>query len=388
MPRSTFNQHLSEITDLRHRLHTIAELSGHEKKTADTIRRFLKKNGADEVATGIGGQGILATFKGEKNESSILLRAELDALPIPERAEDIDYISRNEGVAHKCGHDGHMAILCGVAKSIGESKSGRGTVYLLFQPSEETGEGAKRVLDDSRVGDLDPDYCFALHNLPGYPEGQIVVRDGVFAAASLGLIVSLQGSTSHAASPEQGNSPAPALAHLIESFSSIPQYKIPIGSAARVTVVHARLGERAFGTSPADAVLMATLRTFDDNHLDTLRNHCLQLVRGVAESRRLEFHCETTERFSATVNHREAVSVVRRAADRAGFPLIEKKEPFGWSEDFGRFTDRFRGALFGLGAGEDQPPLHAESYDFPDAIIPAGVEMFMNIIDTVGSGRE
>lgn len=374
------DRHLSELTELRHHLHSIAEVSGREQETAARIKEYLESTSVDEIVTGVGGNGLLAIFEGRRDQPRILLRCELDALPIKDKIDGTDYRSRTEGVGHKCGHDGHMAILCGVAKVLSEVKRSRGTVCLLFQPSEENGKGAEEVLNDPKFERFRPDFCFALHNLPGFTKHEIVVRDEVFASASVGLTVKLQGATSHAASPEKGNSPALAMAHLISTLSAAPQFQVPMNEAAKLTVVHSTLGERAFGTSPGEAAVMATLRTYNDKHLEKLKKHCSRIAKGIAGAYKLEYKCEFTEYFRATVNNPEAVKVIRNAADRAGLPLKEKGEPFGWSEDFGHFTKAYKGALFGLGAGAHHPSLHAESYDFPDDIIPTGVQIFVDII--------
>ena len=201
------NLDLNEIIELRHTLHQRAEVSNEEKETAATIASWLEKYAPDRLMTDIGGRGIAARYTGRGDGPHVLIRCELDGLPIPETGE-MEYFSRNEGASHKCGHDGHMAILAGLEQSLTREPPGKGSVTLLFQPAEETGEGARRVVEDKTFAGLQPDYAFALHNLPGYEEGEIVVSEGVFASASRGIIVRLQGDTSHAAEPQQGRSPA------------------------------------------------------------------------------------------------------------------------------------------------------------------------------------
>jgi len=145
-----------------------------------------------------------------------------------------------------------MAIVAGLAERLHTHRPESGSVILLFQPAEETGEGADRVLSDSKFDQIQPDYVLALHNLPGYPLGQIIVREGVFASASSGLRIHLKGKTSHAAEPETGNSPALAVAQLIQVLSSIPQYYTSLHEPAQATVIHAKVGDVAFGTSPGE----------------------------------------------------------------------------------------------------------------------------------------
>ncbi|HET6528600.1 MAG TPA: amidohydrolase [Balneolaceae bacterium] len=379
------DQHVQQLIELRHKLHSIAEVSGSESKTADVIADFLKKTSPDSLQTGVGGEGILATYEGRSDHPHILLRCELDALPIPD-VNEVDYRSKTEGTGHKCGHDGHMSILCGAACWLQNEKPDA-TVTLLFQPAEETGQGAKWMMGDEKFKKLQPDYCFALHNLPGYKKHQIVVKDDVFAAASTGLTVDFKGQTSHAAHPEEGKSPALALAQFIQSISSVPQFVTAMNKSAKVTVVHAAMGELAFGTSPGKGTVSATLRAWQNETLELLKEECLQLAGGLAETYMLEVSHEWREAFSSTINSAEAVGVIKSAAEALEFEMKEKEYPFEWSEDFGRFINKIPGAMFGLGAGKDHPPLHAQDYDFPDDIISTGISMFIQIIKEVNEGK-
>lgn len=378
------DQHLDELKELRHRLHSIAEVSGEEQETSRFIIDFLKKTDPDHLKTDIGGNGILATYEGKKDGPHILIRCELDALPIADEI-DQEYQSETEGVGHKCGHDGHMSIVCGVAKLLQQESLESGKVTLLFQPSEETEEGAQRVIKDPEFKTLSPDYCFALHNLPGFKEGQIVLKEDVFAAASVGLIVSFEGSTAHASHPEQGRSPALAMAQTVQAFSAAPQFYSPLEGAAKVTVIHATLGERAFGTSPGKATVMATLRTYNEELLEHLKDKCIQIAEKTAETYDLSFASEWVEAFPATVNSEKGYKIAKSAAEKLDFDIYHKSSPFSWSEDFGHFTDQINGAMFGLGAGEKHPSLHAQEYDFPDDIIPRGVSMFMQILNEISN---
>ena len=375
-------QHLDELVTLRHRLHTTAEVSDEEHQTSELIAEFLRSTSPDQLQTGIGGRGILATYNGRDDGPHLLIRCELDALPITDDIET-DYRSETEGVGHKCGHDGHMTIVCGVAKLLQEESLSVGKVTLLFQPAEETGEGAKRVIEDPAFQDLNPDYCFALHNLPGFEKHQIIVRKNVFAAASVGLIVNFQGSTAHAAHPEEGKSPALAMAQTVQAFSSAPQFYSPLEKAAKVTVINASLGERAFGTSPGRATVMATLRTYEGDLLEKLKEKCLDIARETAQTYELSMDYEWVEPFPATTNSDDGYKIVETAAEKLGYEICEKSSPFSWSEDFGHFTGSMSGAMFGLGIGRDHPALHAEAYDFEDDVIPTGILMFMEIINEV-----
>ncbi|HYW34685.1 MAG TPA: amidohydrolase [Balneolaceae bacterium] len=371
-----------ELVEIRHHIHSIAEVSGEEDETSSYIAETLDSYDADEITTGIGGNGILARYQGDKEGPTVLIRCELDALPIAEE-NDLDYLSKNEGVGHKCGHDGHMAILCGVAKKLSEEDISFGEVLLLFQPSEENGRGAQRILDDEKFEDINPDYAIALHNVPGFEKHSIVVRSGPFAAASVGFIARLKGETAHAAHPEQGKSPAAAVAQLIQGLSSLSQFNVSMDQAAKATIVESHIGEKAFGTSPGYGEVMATLRTYDDNLLKKLQKKAKELAEGVANTYEVRLKTEEDDPFSATINDDETIEIIRSVAAENDFDIVEKEAPFGWSEDFGHIIKKFKGALFGLGSGTDQPPLHAGNYDFPDEIIDTGVQMFIGFIKAV-----
>jgi amidohydrolase len=274
-----------------------------------------------------------------------------------------------------------MAILVGLARRLADRPPARGEAVLLFQPSEENGSGAARVIEDPAFEPVRPDLAFALHNLPGYERGAVVVRDGQFAAASTGLAIRLTGATSHAAEPQRGRTPAPAVASLIDGLDALPQLHVGLDESAKVTVIHARLGEVAFGTTPGSAVVMATLRSHDEPVMARLERAARRLAEHTAAAHGLEHAIELVEPFPATANDPAANELVRDAAKAVGLSVVEPSVPFPWSEDFGHFTGRFGGALFGLGAGRDHPALHHPDYDFPDALLSSGVALLDGILD-------
>ena len=373
------------LVEMRRRLHRGAELSDQEEGTAALIRVFLAEQRPDRLAGGLGGHGVAARFDGREPGPTVLVRCELDALPIPEGSA-LAHATAQAAVSHKCGHDGHMAIVAGLAPLLRASPPERGAVVLLFQPAEETGQGARRVLEDPGFAPFRPDYAFALHNLPGFELGQVVLREGVFASASKGLHVALHGSSSHAAEPQHGRSPALAVAQLVEALSALPQLHVALEQAAKVTLVHARIGELAFGTSPGEAVVAATLRAHSQEVMDALSARCVELVQGLAGAYGLRHELEWREQFPSTANDPDCVARVEAAARGLGLEVFRPAFPFPWSEDFGHFTARHRGALFGLGAGRDQPALHHPSYDFPDALVGIGLKVFETVVRQLVGG--
>jgi len=371
--------YLDEIQKIRHELHQFPEYSGQEK---ETVRRILDWSGAwepDLIIEHLGGTGVALVFNGKTDGPTTMFRAELDALNVDE-GNDIPWKSRHKDLAHACGHDGHMAILCGLAIGLAANRPASGRVVLLFEPAEESGKGALSVLNDPKFYGIQPDSVFALHNIPGYPKGSILVRDQVFSMASLGLFARLKGHSSHAAFPEHGISPLPALQELLDELPQLPGKLHELNPETFLTVTYARLGHFCFGTSPGNAEFAATLRSTDSLDIDILKRHLVDLIRDKGIRHMLDTIIQWYEPFGATVNHPGPVESVRKAARNLGYPVTELKQPFRWSEDFGEYTSRFAGAIFGLGAGTDHSDLHTPNYDFPDELLEPGIMIFRELI--------
>lgn len=372
-----------KLTELRHFLHQHPEVSDNEKNTSKKIKAFLKSNASPtHMVENIGGEGFIAVYDSGKPGNTLLFRSELDALPI-EEINTFNYKSSSEGVSHKCGHDGHMAILAGLAMKLSENPPTQGKVYVLYQPAEETGQGARRMLDDPKMKDIKPDYVFALHNLPGYETGTVLVRDGVFSSASSGLILKFKGKTSHAAEPEKGINPAYAMGKI---WSFAETYGKPEGDGDDlkiITPVYCRLGEVAFGTNAGYGEMMFTLRATRSNDFEALSNEFLDSIKELAKIYQLKLEVSWTEVFPNVVNNDLCNRVVEKAAELNHLTIKHPASPFRWSEDFGHFTHNFNGALFGLGSGKDTPALHNPDYDFPDELIGTGSRLFYTILELI-----
>jgi amidohydrolase len=366
------------LVKFRHELHRNPEVSGKEKETAKRIIQWIEQYEPDEIITGLGGYGIAAVYEGKSDGRVILFRAELDALPLKE-SNSFEHRSVKAQTAHLCGHDGHMTFLLGLAQELQSNRPAKGKVVLLFQPAEETGTGAEKVLHDKKFSSILPDFVFAIHNLPGFPLKQVILSEDNFAAASTGMIIRLHGRTSHAAEPEKGRSPAQAVARIINKLEALPDKMKNLKSFALLTIIHAKIGDVAFGTTPGDAVVMATLRAFEDDDLRNISLEAEKVAQAIAIKEELETEITYTETFPATVSHRDAASLVKNAANTLDLNINIIQEPFKWTEDFGHFTSQFKGALIGLGSGENHPALHNPEYDFPDELIPTGVELFKEI---------
>ncbi len=369
---------MQELITLRKELHRYPELSGFEKETAKRVENFLRKYSPDELITNVGGYGIIAVYNGESDGHTILFRADMDALPIQE-ANEFEYKSVFENVSHKCGHDGHTTILCGVAKKLSKNKPKKGKVILLFQPAEEIGMGANAIINDEKFKPYPPGYAFALHNLPGYKRGTVVVKNNTFTCAVNSIIIILRGKTSHAAEPEHGTNPALAISEIVQAFENKNRPDMSRDDFSVLTPVHINLGTKDYGISAGYGEIHYTFRRNKNDLMQDLENELVNIVNTVAAKYHLKADIDWTQKYKANENNKEAVNVIRQAIQETDLSLIEKQTPFKWGEDFGLFTERFKGAMFGLGSGENIPALHNPDYDFPDEIIEDGVSIFYQI---------
>ena len=370
---------MENLIELRHILHAYPELSGNEKLTNGLLNEWVKQTQPDLLIEKIGGYGLAAVYKGAAPGKRIMIRGDIDALHIPE-PNDLPYRSQNQGISHKCGHDGHATILCGLAQWLGEQRPDHGEVVLLFQPAEETGQGAKAILEDPLFGQIKPDVAYGLHNLPGSPKGQIVVREGCFAAASFGLKLTFDGRTAHASQPETGHSPSELLAQLIHILEKKRELLKEVKPLTTFVITHAILGEETFGVTPGHAEIWLTLRSYDDRNLQVMASQIIELCRAKAKDYLFDFDFSEHEAFAATNSNDDCVRTIEQAAQNLELNLSHLEAPFRWSEDFGRFGSICPVGFFGLGSGVTQPALHDPEFDFPDDILEIGMGMFWEII--------
>ncbi len=377
-------EQLNYLRELRHALHRQPEVSGQEQKTAARITQELLQTGADQIWQSLGGHGVAAEYRGHEPGPTVLLRCELDGLPITE-ISTLDYQSEIAGRGHLCGHDGHMCMVLGVGRFLGCAQQHalrpkRGRLVLLFQPAEETGFGAQAVIDDARWPEIRPDYAFAFHNLPGRPLAEIGLRTGPANCASRGMQIKLHGKSSHAAAPEDGLSPGAAIAQLIQQAPALSSGTLTDSSFGLCTPTHAQLGEPTFGISPGDGEVRLTLRAITDERMQQMVQQAQQLLDSIEDP--LHISVLWHDIFLAAQNSDQAIQIARTVATEKNLSTHEMQHPMSWSEDFGRFgLDGAQAALLFLGAGEQQPQLHNPDYDFPDALLAVGTELLLDIVD-------
>ena len=365
-------------TAFRRELHRFPEMSNEEARTAGRVVAFLRETGPDAILTGLGGHGVAAVYGGQAPGPTLLFRAELDALPI-EELSGVEHASTILGTSHMCGHDGHMAILGLLALVLGRERPKRGRVVLMFQPAEETGDGAANVTADPRYLDIRPDFAFSLHNLPGVPLGHVRLKEGVVNCASRGLRIELGGKTAHSSMPETGVSPMLAVSELMPKLQRLGGGTFAEDDFAMATVTHCRMGEAVFGVAPGHAEIRMTLRTRLDGRMAELCAGAERLLEDTARAHGLGLSFDYHEIFPASLNAPEAVAALRSALDAEAVPHDERDLPMRASEDFGRFGYDSKSAMFFLGAGETHPQLHNPDYDFPDDLIAIGARVFLRV---------
>jgi amidohydrolase len=370
------NQDITDLVAFRHELHRFPEISNEEKETAARVCMFVEATGPSEIITNLGGHGVAAIYDSGVEGPTVLFRSELDALPI-EELTDIAHRSLVPGKSHMCGHDGHTAILAALARQFGRQGPARGKVVLMFQPAEETGNGAAGVVADPRYDAIRPDFAFSLHNLPGTPLGHVHLKPGVVNCASRGMRIRLEGKTAHSSMPETGTSPMWAVATLMPALAQLGGGSFSDDDFAMATVTHASMGEPVFGISPGRAEIRATLRTRLDERMADLCAHAEALAAEAANRNKLAMTFDYHEIFVASINAPEAVDQLRAALDAEGIGHDEEQLPLRASEDFGVFGHASKSAMLFLGSGVDIPQLHNPDFDFPDDLIAIGSRIFM-----------
>lgn len=369
------NIDIEKLIGLRHWLHAHPEVSRQEHETAQYIRAFLEANAKPDEVISLDGAGFAAVYVGARPGKTVMFRCELDALPIHEVNDDIPYRSLTDGVGHKCGHDGHMAMLVGLALHL-TVRPLNGRVVLLFQPDEETGTGAKNCCAHKNFALIEPDYAFALHNLPGFPANEIICKSGTFSSEVKYVAIKFSGKEAHSAQPETGVSPSIALAELtLKALELQVEYDRP-DAYALIVPVYSQMGVQASGVCPALGEVHFTLRSAEPAVLEAMWQQLSDCAKSIAEQHRLSVEFEIKEEFSATCNSESAFDLIRQASVDVNLNFNSIDRPFRWGEDFGEVTKRVDGGMFGLGAGKGRPDLHNPDYDFPDEILMSGIRMF------------
>ena len=374
-------QYHDELTAIRRDFHAHPELGMEEERTSGIVAEKLKEWGL-EVHRGVGKTGVVGTLRVGNNPRSIGLRADMDALPIPE-ANEFEYRSTHDGKMHACGHDGHTAMLLGAARYLAETKNFDGCVHFIFQPAEEGLGGAQAMLEDGLFERFPCDNVFGMHNHPGVPVGTFGIRPGPMMAGGALFDIKISGVGSHGARPEGSIDPIAVAAHIITACQTIVSRNISARDTAVLSFTQVHAGD-AYNVIPDEARLMGTARAFSSETMKKLEDNLRRTAEGVASSLGAKAELDFRFTFAPLINNPEETDF---AADCAAALVGEEnvarefRQIMG-SEDFSFMLNESPGAYIRIGNGEDSVQVHNPGYDFNDEIIPLGVAFWGGLVET------
>jgi hippurate hydrolase len=380
----------SEIQQIRRDLHAHPELCYEEKRTSDVVADKLSEWGIP-VIRGLGLTGVVGIIKNGSSTRAIGLRADMDALPMQE-VNTFAHASRHPGKMHACGHDGHTAMLLGAARHLAEHRNFDGTVYLIFQPAEEGGAGARRMIEDGLFEQCPMDAIYGMHNWPGAPVGTMSVVEGPMMASSNEFYVTVKGKGAHAAQPHKGIDPVMVAVQIAQSWQTIiSRQKSPLDTAVlSITQIHAG---SATNVIPDEAELVGTVRTFTQPVLDMIEQRMGEIARHTAAAFGAEVDFTFRRNYPPLVNHaaetKFAVEVMKSVVGADN--VDDNVEPTMGAEDFAFFLQAKPGCYVFIGNGEGDHRdgghglgpcvLHNGSYDFNDHLLPIGASFWVRLAE-------
>ena len=375
------------ITALRRDIHRHPELCFQEQRTSDLIAAKLTEWGIP-VIRGLGKTGVVGIVQNGNSPRAVGLRADIDALPMTEK-NAFAHASAYPGRMHACGHDGHTAMLMAAAQHLSRYRNFDGTVYLIFQPAEEGGGGAREMIADGLFERCPMDAVFGAHNWPGMPAGTFSLAPGPVFASSNEFKITLRGKGAHGAMPHLGLDPVPAACQLVTAFQTIiNRNKRPIDTGV-ISVTMLKAGE-ATNVIPDSVELQGTVRTFTVEVLDLIERRMKELTDGLAGAFELTAEFDFHRNYPPTVNHVAETAFVRQALVDMG-ATVQDFEPTMGAEDFSYYLLHKPGCYFLIGNGDGTHrvgghglgpcTLHNPSYDFNDALIPVGGTMWVRLAE-------
>ena len=377
------------VAAMRRDIHAHPELCFEEERTSDLIAKALTDWGIP-VHRGLGKTGVVGIVKNGSSARAVGLRADIDALPMTEH-NHFAHRSRHPGKMHACGHDGHTAMLLAAAKHLAKQRNFDGTVYLVFQPAEEGGGGAREMMKDGLFEKFPMEAIFGAHNWPGMAVGQFGLKSGPVFASSNEFKITIRGKGAHAALPHNGIDPVLVAAQMVQAFQTIvTRNKKPIETAViSVTMIHA--GE-ATNVIPDSCELQGTVRTFTTEVLDLVQRRMQQIAEATCAA--FDAGCEFAfhRNYPPTVNHAAETEFARTLLGEVVGPQnVLEFEPTMGAEDFSFFLQEKPGCYFLIGNGDGAHRegghglgpcmLHNPSYDFNDDLIPLGATAWVRLAE-------
>lgn len=381
----------TELEAIRRDLHAHPELCYEEQRTADVVAARLEEWGIP-VVRGLGKTGVVGIIKNGTSTRAIGLRADMDALPMQE-LNTFDHASRHPGKMHACGHDGHTAMLLGAAHYLSRHRNFDGTVYLIFQPAEEGGAGARRMMDDGLFDKFPMEAVFGMHNWPGLPAGSFGVIPGPMMASSNEFRVVVKGKGAHAAQPHRGIDPVMVAVQIAQAWQTIvSREKNPLETAVlSITQIHAG---SATNVIPDEAVMIGTVRTFSTGVLDLIERRMAEMANAIATGFNASIDFGFKRNYPPLVNDPErtafAIEAMRAVVGAAN--VNTDVEPTMGAEDFAFMLQAKPGCYVFIGNGDGDHragghglgpcQLHNGSYDFNDQLLPIGASYWVKLVET------
>jgi len=379
----------AQIAAIRRDIHAHPELCFEENRTADVVARQLTDWGIP-IHRGLGKTGVVGIVKNGSSSRAVGLRADIDALPMTE-LNRFTHASQHAGKMHACGHDGHTAMLLAAAKHLSKHRHFDGTVYLVFQPAEEGGGGAREMMKDGLFDKFPMEAIFGAHNWPGMAVGHFALRAGPVFASSNEFKITIRGKGAHGAMPHNGIDPVPAACQMVQAFQTIiSRNKRPLDTGViSVTMIHT--GE-ATNVIPEACVMEGTVRTFTTDVLDLIERR----MKTIAEATAAAFECacefQFVRNYPPTINHEAETAFARKLlGDVVGPDNVHEFEPTMGAEDFSYFLQGKPGCYFLIGNGDGAHRagghgmgpcmLHNPSYDFNDDLIPLGATVWVRLAE-------
>lgn len=380
------------LATIRRDIHAHPELGFCEQRTSDVIATALTQWGIP-VHRGIGKTGIVGVIKGGQRNRAIGLRADIDALPMTEE-NTFAHASIYAGRMHACGHDGHTAILLAAAKYLASHRNFDGTVYLIFQPAEESGGGAHAMIEDGLFRQFPMEAIFGLHNWPGLPLGHFAINSGAIFASSSEFRITICGKGAHAAIPQNSVDPVPIACQIVQAFQTVISRNKSPNDPAVISVTTVQAGE-AVNVIPQRCELRGTVRAFSSDVVDMIERRMREIVDGTCQAYCAASNFEFRRMYPPTVNHSQATVFTRQVlVDFAGSSNVASFEPTMSAEDFSYYLLEKPGCYFLIGngsggnltAGESEGAnpctLHNPRYDFNDELIPIGGSLWVRLVES------
>jgi amidohydrolase len=373
-----------DIQAWRRDIHEHPELLYEVHRTAAFVADRLREFGCDEVVTGLGRTGVVGVIKGRKpagkNDNKVIgLRADMDALPI-EEATDLPYASKNAGLMHACGHDGHTAMLLGAARYLAETRNFAGDAVVIFQPAEEGGAGAKAMIDDGLMDRFKIEQVFGMHNTPGLPVGAFAIRSGPMMAATASIDIKIEGHGGHAARPHKTIDSLLVGTQLVSALQSIVSRNVDPLESAVLSICEFHAGN-ARNVIAQTAILRGTVRTLTKETAELVEKRVREIVAGVALMTGAKVDLDYVHGYPVTVNHPSQTDfAIQVAKEIAGDNKVHETPPMMGAEDFSYMLEARPGAFIFCGNG-DTAGLHHPAYNFNDEAIPFGTSYWVKLVE-------